>query len=66
MAGWRPAIGWVCAAGLAFPFLVNPILQWWTGQAGPELPMEAMTTLIMALLGLGGLRTVEKVTGKAK
>ena len=66
VAGWRPAIGWVCAAGLAFPFLVNPVLQWWSGSPGPEMPTEALTSLIIALLGLGSLRTVEKFGGKAK
>ena len=66
VAGWRPAIGWVCAAGLAFPFLINPVLQWYTGEPGPEMPTDDLTTLIMALLGLGGLRTVEKLSGKAK
>src|SRR3989338_4834743 len=39
VAGWRPAVGWVCAIGMAFPFLINPLLQWYTGQPGPELPL---------------------------
>lgn len=66
VAGWRPAIGWVCAAGLTFPFLINPCIQWWTGQPGPELPLAAMNELIWALLGLGAMRTAEKLGGKAK
>lgn len=66
VAGWRPAIGWVCAAGLAFPFLLNPVLQWYTGAAGPDMPTDALTSLIVALLGLGGLRTAEKIAGKSK
>lgn len=66
VAGWRPAIGWVCAAGLTFPFLINPCIQWLTGQAGPAMPLDALNELIWALLGLAGLRTTEKVTGKAK
>lgn len=61
VAGWRPAIGWVCAISLSFPFLINPILQWSTGMPGPELPIEAMISLVMSLLGLGGLRTFEKL-----
>ena len=61
VAGWRPAVGWVCAAGLAISFLVNPYLP------NPvELPMEHMTELIYGLLGLGGLRTIEKLNGRAK
>ena len=66
VAGWRPAIGWVCSIGLAFVFVINPIVQWSTGQPGPEMPLEAMTTLVVSLLGLGGLRTFEKVVGRAK
>lgn len=66
VAGWRPMVGWVSALGLAFPFLINPILQWSTGQLGPVMPTEALTSLIVSLLGLGTLRTVEKLTGAAK
>jgi len=66
VAGWRPAIGWVCSVGLAFVFLFNPIIQWSTGKPGPEMPLEAMTTLVVSLLGLGGLRTFEKVMGRTK
>ena len=66
VAGARPAILWVCAVGLAFVFIVNPIIQWFTGSPGPELPVMALNELVWALLGLGTLRSVEKVTGAAK
>lgn len=66
VAGWRPAIGWVCAVGLSFPYVINPILQWSTGDPGPELPLESMTELVYAMIGLGALRTVEKLQGKTK
>jgi len=66
IAGWRPFIGWVCGTGLGFVFVFNPIIQWTTGTAGPEMPTEAMLTLVVSLLGLAGYRTVEKVTGAAK
>lgn len=66
VAGWRPAIGWICAIGLSFPFVINPVLQWITGEAGPELPLNSMMELVIAMLGLGGLRTFEKLKGKAK
>lgn len=66
VAGWRPAIGWVCAAGLSVPFIINPVLQWYTGKPGPELPIEELMPLVLALLGLGGLRTLEKFGGKSK
>ncbi len=66
VAGWRPFIGWVCGVGLLMSFIVNPILQWWTNKPGPALPEDIMMELILALLGLGALRTVEKMNGKAK
>ena len=66
IAGWRPFIGWVCGVGLAFMFLINPILQWWSAKAGPELPQDIILELVLALLGLGALRTVEKMNGRSK
>ena len=66
VAGWRPFIGWVCGSGLAFTFVINPVIQWSTGQAGPAMPTEAMTSMVVTLLGLGGLRTYEKLQGKTK
>lgn len=66
VAGWRPFIGWVCGVGLAFTFVFNPMIQWLTGDPGPELPAEVMYNMVIALLGLGALRTAEKFQGKAK
>lgn len=60
VAGWRPALGWVSALGLSFPFLINPCLQWYTGQPGPVLPTDSLMELVILLLGLGALRTGEK------
>lgn len=69
-AGWRPAVGWICAAGLAYEFLIRPLLPWLlsvlfgkTLSALPDLPMETLMTLLLGMLGLGGLRTIEKVRG---
>lgn len=66
VAGWRPFIGWVCGVGLTFMFLINPILQWITSKPGPALPEDIVLELVLALLGLGALRTVEKMNGRAK
>jgi hypothetical protein len=66
VAGWRPAIGWCCAIALAFPYVINPVLQWYTGQPGPVLPTDSLMELILALLGLGALRTAEKFGKVAK
>lgn len=66
VAGWRPFIGWVCGVGLSFTFVLNPIIQWITSSPGPELPSEIMYNMVLALLGLGALRTAEKFQGRAK
>ena len=66
VAGWRPAVGWVCAIGLAFAFLVNPILQWTVGEAGPELPLDIMMELVIGMLGLAVLRTAYNLVGRSK
>lgn len=66
VAGWRPFIGWVCGIGLAFAFIVNPLIQWATGHPGPTLPLQSIMTLVVSLLGLAGFRTVEKVQGVTK
>jgi hypothetical protein len=66
IAGWRPFIGWICGVGLSFAFVINPLIQWFTGKPGPELPLTVIMNLVIALLGLGGLRTYEKVKGISK
>jgi hypothetical protein len=66
VAGARPFILWVCGFGLANAFLVNPWIQWVSGAPGPALPLDVMSELVFALLGLGALRTVEKLQGRTK
>lgn len=61
VAGWRPFIGWVCGIGLSFTFILNPIIQWVTGKPGPDLPTSVIVDLVIALLGLGALRTIDKI-----
>lgn len=67
--GWRPAVGWACVAGLVYQFLVMPILPWVVTIAGgivPPLPAidnNTLMTLLLGMLGLGGLRSFEKVKG---
>jgi len=66
VAGARPAILWVCALGFLFSFLINPILQWFTGTPGPQLPTNIMMELTLGMLGLASLRTYEKLKGLTK
>jgi hypothetical protein len=68
-SGWRPAVGWVCIAGLAYQFLLRPLLPWIVGLFNhavppmPELDLSSLMTLLFGMLGLGGMRTFEKVKG---
>jgi len=74
-SGWRPAVGWICVAGLAVTFLFKPLLPW-VCQVGalivgresivppiPEIPMGDLLILLSGLLGLGTMRSVEKIKG---
>lgn len=65
VAGWRPSIGWVCAAGLAYEFIAQPILTT-LGYHAPLINISELKTLVLAMLGLGGLRTVEKFGGRSR
>jgi hypothetical protein len=67
--GWRPGVGWTCCAGLAYTFLLRPLLPWFAVVAGlevpplPELDTGTLLTLLGGLLGLGGMRTAERLKG---
>ena len=62
VAGWRPFIGWVCGLGLLFAFIIGPLMAFF-GVAAPVFPIAMMYNLVLALVGLGGLRTYEKLKG---
>ncbi|MDK1287399.1 3TM-type holin [Pseudoalteromonas umbrosa] len=67
VAGARPFLMWVCGFGFLFAFVINPILQWLFPEQGvPVLPLEVMLELTLGMLGLAGLRTIEKLKGVAK
>ena len=71
VAGWRPAIGWVCAAALAWAFIVAPVATWGMAVFGvretlPAIGTDNLFELVLAMLGLGGLRTFEKMRGVAR
>ena len=66
VAGWRPFIGWICGFGLAYAFLIHPTVDLWYEGEMPALPTDIMLELVIAMLGLAGLRSAEKVMGKSK
>jgi hypothetical protein len=71
VAGWRPSIGWVCAAGLAWAFVLAPVASWALMVLGikaelPAIQFDHLFELVLAMLGIGGLRTFEKMRGVAR
>lgn len=66
VAGWRPFVGWVCAIALAYHFVIQPLLVFGLAAANvpplalPEFDMDSLLTVLLGILGLGGLRTFEK------
>ena len=66
VSGWRPAIGWVCCLGMAGNFLIIPFVNMAlelmeTGVLVPMIELDLMMPVLMGMLGLGAMRTVEKV-----
>ena len=59
-AGWRPATGWVCVAGFAVNFLISPIAAAF-GVTIPQADTAIMLPVLMGMLGLGTMRTVERM-----
>ncbi len=72
-ARWRPMAGWVCVSSLAYQYVLAPLLTWATGIVGvmigaaippaPQLNMTDLLPVLVGMLGLGGLRTIERTQG---
>jgi hypothetical protein len=70
VSGGRPSVGWVCSAGFAVQFIIGPLAEWGAALAGhpvkfPQMDTGTMMPLLLGMLGLGGLRTAEKLADKA-
>ena len=64
VAGWRPFVGWVGAIGFAMIAIIFPLLQFFFPEAGtPDLDSNLVLTILGGMLGIGGLRTFEKLKG---
>lgn len=78
VAGWRPAIGWIGAAAMAYQFLLYPIMLWgWTWMQGmgwipkeltppPVLEADQLWVILSGILGIAGMRSLEKTKGVAR
>ena len=70
VSGWRPFVGWTCGVALCYHFVLQPLLMFILSSTGnpmelPTFDMTTLTTVLMGMLGLGGLRTYEKVKRSA-
>ncbi len=72
IAGWRPFVGWTCGLALFWHFLGLPVTLFVTGWFDlqhpplPEFDMQSLMTVLLGMLGLGGMRTFEKFKGVTK
>lgn len=72
VAGWRPFLGWCLSFAMLWHFMIAPSIIFAAGMSGVELPelpvfdMDSLMTVLLGMLGLGGLRTFEKVKGLTK
>ena len=68
VAGWRPFIGWICGIALMYNFVIRDLFIWVVKPESipPALQMEHLMTVLLGMLGLGGLRTFEKIKDKSK
>ena len=72
VAGWRPFIGWTCGISFAYCALIEPLARFiamvifkYSGMF-PNINTEITLQVLLALLGIGGLRTYEKMKGLTK
>ncbi len=70
VAGWRPFVGWICGLSLGFKFIGGPLLVMAGQLAGqavtlPDLGTAELMPLLIGMLGLGAMRTTEKIKGVA-
>ena len=72
VAGWRPAVGWICATALGYNFVIYPVMKFAvvvSMATPPELPVmdtSELMTLLLGMLGLAGYRTYEKRQGVSR
>ena len=68
VAGWRPSVGWVCSSALAFQFVIHPSAVVIASYFGHTLPATTgienqLWELLTAMLGIGGMRSFDKLKG---
>lgn len=64
VAGWRPAIGWICGFALLYSTIISPVIGIWVEV--PEIDTSLLTSTMLGMLGLGAMRTFEKTKGVSR
>jgi hypothetical protein len=69
VAGWRPFIGWICGGGLLYATVIHNLIEWMSvirnWPLPPAVDTDTLIYVLGALLGVGGMRTIEKIKGVA-
>ena len=70
VSGWRPFFGWAGGAGFLYATILQPMLAWWASIKGwpvpPILNLDLLWVVVTGMLGIGGLRSVEKIKGVSR
>ena len=72
VSGWRPSVGWTCSIALLYHFVLVPFILFGVALSGKEIPplpvfdMDSLMTVLLGMLGIGGLRSFEKYKGVTK
>lgn len=65
VSGWRPALGWICVFAFAYTYIIQPMVNIYLVRHGqqplPAFESDELYTILMGMLGLGGLRSIEKI-----
>ena len=67
-SGWRPCVGWTCGGGIAYMLVARPFISWactafWHVPIPPAVDTMALQSILFAMLGIAGARTLEKLKG---
>ena len=72
VAGWRPSVGWTCSIALFYHYVLVPCILFGVALSGKEIPplpvfdMDSLMTVLLGMLGMGGLRSFEKYKNLTK
>lgn len=71
VSGWRPFIGWACGSAFVYHFILNPFIEVFLNLldydiALPQMDISQLVAVLFAMLGMGTIRTYEKIKGVAK